>query len=559
MHMAHDTLNTRTSITRCKRGNIAILSAVLLPVCALFSGLVIDEVMLNIQHRQLQKAVDLAAISAATHPDKADAYARQTLSDNAYEFLSDDDAPVTSWMLVETGQYNPDETLAPADRFTGGASPVNAVRVTVRYPGDLYFNGLRRDVPHLQKTAVASATPSAAFSVGSRLAGLRGGIVNALLGELTGSELSLSTLDYESILDTDIRLFSFLDALATEADITAGSYDDILAASVSVGEITAALDRAASVGGTNMAINRLANATRNAKRSVTLDRIIDLGPAGTIAPGTGSLAASVSALELVTLSAFAANGDSMIELDLDAELPGLANTTVSLVIGEPEQHSGWLSVAGNGGVVRTSQLRLRSRSGLTLPSGSTLSLPLYIDAAHAEAEIDTVSCAYGKDSRDAATIKARPGVFNLWIGETGDADFKDVGSDMTLSAATLLDSRLATVRARAHGEMASTSPDRLKFSATDIERGTRKTARTTDFTSSPVASLLGDLELDIDVLGLGLNLPGGLGDEIASALSPVTAELDALLASLLTPLGVGIGEADVRVYDVQCDLARLVH
>jgi len=82
---------------------------------------------------------------------------------------------------------------------------------------------------HNQTAVIASAQPQAAFSVGSRLASLNGGILNALLGGLLGGNISLSVMDYNSLVSADVDVLSFTDALATQLHLTGVSYSDVLA------------------------------------------------------------------------------------------------------------------------------------------------------------------------------------------------------------------------------------------------------------------------------------------------------------------------------------------
>ena len=76
--------------------------------------------------------------------------------------------------------------------------------------------------------------------------------------------------------------------------------------------------------------------------------------------------------------------------------------------------------------------------------------------------------------------------------------------------------------------------------------------------SSLTGSLLGNMVLDVPVLGLGLNL-SGLTGLLNTILTPLTPVLDLTLARLLEPLGLSLGEADVRVYGVTCSHPVLVH
>ena len=75
-----------------------------------------------------------------------------------------------------------------------------------------------------QATAARPHRETAAFSIGSRLARLDGGLANQLLHALTGAKVSLSAADYRSLAEARISLPDALDALATEADLRVGDY-----------------------------------------------------------------------------------------------------------------------------------------------------------------------------------------------------------------------------------------------------------------------------------------------------------------------------------------------
>ncbi|TIO02805.1 MAG: hypothetical protein E5X96_16375, partial [Mesorhizobium sp.] len=102
--------------------------------------------------------------------------------------------------------------------------PYNAVQVSMKKLGTLYFAASVMAPPVIGTTATASAQPAAAFSVGSRLASVNGGVLNALLGALLGGNLSLSVMDYNSLISADVDVLSFTDALATQLRLTGVTY-----------------------------------------------------------------------------------------------------------------------------------------------------------------------------------------------------------------------------------------------------------------------------------------------------------------------------------------------
>src|SRR5690606_29356773 len=228
---------------------------------------------LYVEKRQAQALVDLAAITAAANLGKAEEAALVAFADNGAT-----DAASGNNVTVVTGHYNAVGAV-PKDRFTAGAGPVNAARVVYRTTGSRYFAGAIIPPPEIVVSATAGTEAEAAFSVGSRLAALDGGIVNALLGGLTGSSISLSVMDYNALLGADVSLLSFLDQLAIDLDLEAGSYQQALDTSVTVGQIAKALSKTPGMSGNaRAAAGKLAfQASGGRAPTLQLSRLIDLG------------------------------------------------------------------------------------------------------------------------------------------------------------------------------------------------------------------------------------------------------------------------------------------
>ena len=84
-----------------------------------------------------------------------------------------------------------------------------------------------------------------------------------------------------------------------------------------------------------------------------------------------------------------------------------------------------------------------------------------------------------------------------------------------------------------------------------------KTVSSTGLVAGAAKSLSDRMELEVNVLGLGLNLKAlttVVGETVALA-APV---LDTVLSDLTGLLGVHVGQADTRVNALRCGKARLV-
>ena len=544
-----------------RSGNMTVLFAMGFAVSALVSAVAVDAASLYHERRMLQNGVDLAALSAAGDPAGAAELAQAALVEAGLL-----PAGSSTGLTVVTGQYDPDPTIPAASRFTPGASPANAVAVSLQRRGQLYFARGWADAPMLGATAIASITPLVSFSLGSRLASLNGGIANAVLNDLLGTSVSLTALDYQNLLDAEVDAFAFLDALAARLGVTAGSYDDLLALSADPGTLAAALADLLT-GVERTAMLKLAGSAGN-NGTVPLGKLFDLGQLGQLAIGSGvgeGLFTTISALELLGASAALGNGDRQVSLALTAGIPGLVGITASLAVGEPPQGGGWFAIGGVGTVVRTAQLRLRLVAeilGSGALAGAPIRLPLYLELAHAEAIVGAATCPSATAPSGTASILTRPGALRLMVGEVDGATFGDFNTTPAVGPAQLVEVKLLgltvlKVLASALVEVAQTTPIPLDFSSSDISGGMVHTARTTTMVTSLTGSLLDNLVLSVPVLGLGLNLTS-LATLLDTILNPLAPTLDLVLVRLLEGLGLSLGEADVTVYGVRCSHPVLV-
>lgn len=553
-------------------GNVAIMSGVLISMAMTLAAFAVDEGALYLERRDAQNLADLAAIAAASNEGAAGRAAASFLADNGIEQAiildgaPDSERPLdehaTVW--IEKGRYTPDPGLAPADRFRPGASPFNAARVTLRKAGTVHFAQRLIGRPAIQTSGVAHMAAEAAFSVGSRLASLNGGLVNKLLGGLLGGEVSLSVMDYRALVDSRISLFGFLDALAVETGLTAGTYRDLLDTEVTLDQIAAALAITAD-GASASALDRFIRGGAGEERTVAAGRLVDLGDGlADLAVGTGrsAVAASVSAMEILGAAATLADGTHQAHLDLGLTVPGLASLTADLAIGEPERFEPWMKVGVRGDIVRTAQTRLSLRArigGSGVLSGVSIELPLYLELAYAEARLADIACNGPSSANATVTVEARPGVADLRIAEVDPARMARFDERPRFDPASLVSLPLLSVIGSAHAEIGEPTPQRVIFRSDEIGDGTVKTVSTRHYAGSLTRTLIGELDLDVRVGGLGLGLTSGaVRTALAASLGAVADPLDAAVYSLLSALGLRIGEADIRVQGVRCGRAVLV-
>jgi uncharacterized membrane protein len=536
-------------------GQFALMTALLTPVAITLAAFAVDAGSLYVEKRQAQGLADLAAITAAANIDRAELAARTTLEDNG---ASSDD------VVAITGHYDP---AAPVgSRFVAGKAPANAVRVEYRTIGSRYFAGAIIPPPQIGVSAIAASSADAAFSVGSRLAALNGGVLNDLLGGLTGTTISLSVMDYNALLAADVNLLAFLNTLALELDLTAGSYDQALASNVTLGQLGQALSKTAGLdGNTKAAASRLASqASGSQSRKLRLSRLIDFGGGrgNVLAASIEQVGASIGVMELLTASAIVAGNGRQVEIKNGLNLPGLLKTSIELGIGEPPQHAPWFRIGSGGEVVRTAQTRLALTTeinGLGGILGTRIAIPLYLELAFAEAKLNSVTCPSGGPSSARIAVDARPGIANLYLAEVDRKKLAGFANPMARSPARLIQMPLVNISAQAHVEVAEMSYRPLIFKAADIKSRAPKQVSTTQITTSLTKSLLTGLSFNIELpLGIAIGLPSNVTTLLGNALGAATPSLDAVLAQVLSTLGLSLGQADVTVHGASCGRAVLV-
>jgi uncharacterized membrane protein len=542
-----------------ERGNFAIMGAGLMTLIIGCAALGVDLGTIFADRRRTQSTTDLAAIVAASNLTNATNAATATVTKNSY--------PASALVSVELGTYTANSAVSPQARFvTPAVGTANAARVTLNTQTPLYFAKFITGANQytIKTSATATSTQMASFAIGSRLLSVNGGLLNAILGSMLGTTLSLSVMDYQSLASANIDAFSFLSAVATRANLTAATYNTVLTSNIKVSDIIAAMlsaqQAANGASSATTALSTISQAMSGVTTQMQLGSLIDVGPYAGLPAGTQPQAGvTVSLLDLLNATAAVANGTHQIVTGLNISLPGIASVSLVATIGERPQGSNWLAIGAQGASVHTAQTRVLLSIQL-LGSGTVpaVNLPVYVEIASGTATLNAVSCGYPNITSSSVTLGVTPGIVNAWIGNVTPADMNNFTTEPNPPAATLVNLGLITVTGRANAHMGNTTPTNVSFSYADIQAQTKKTVTTTNFTSSLTSSLLGNLSLTINVGPLGLPIPG-LGGTVTGIISGATSSVDQLLASVLQTLGVGIGQADVWVTGVRCDGAVLVN
>lgn len=565
-----------------RRGNIVVMAALTLPIVLSVMALGIDYGNLTLQNRTMQGEVDIAAIVASSNiADPEHAVLNYFVSNGvnagvrtgnslltAAGTVTVDDASVFTgrdgYALVKKGHYVADGSLAVAQRFQPNALPNDAVQVTLVEKGTLFFAGSFASPPVMGVKGTAAVQQLASISIGSRAASLNGGMLNAVLGALLGTTVSLDVMSYQSLIDADVSLLQVLDFLAADVGVTAGSYDDLLATNITYSQLLKAVGKATGLSPSVAAIvNGLQKTVNKTTVNLNLREILNLGPVGARLVGQGdTFSVKTDVFSLINAAAVAANGGNQVSVDLGAAVPGLLSAKAVLAVGEPPAATPMANTGMPGTTVRTAQTRLSivlQTTGVGDLLGVKIRLPVYVDVAYAEGQLSAIRCAGTGRANGDVDVKVVPGLASVAVGDVDQTAFANFGTKPRVSRATLVQvTPLLSLSALASVDTGNLAAKTVTFSSFDIAAGKVVTVSSNNTLTALVSSLLGNLQLRVDLIGLPIVVPSSLLSGLSSVLSGLTVPLDSVLFNLLAVLGVHIGEADVRALGVSCTNPALV-
>lgn len=605
------------TFSACRSGSVLVLGAFFLLVAIAITAVVVDVGSFYYQKRRLQSATDLASISAAANMGNAQEAAVATLALNGFG--------ASTLSSIQYGNYVANPAIPSSQRFTPvSTGSGNAVLVTTQIQrpfilGEIFNlispaassasaatsggatsggttggaattgqcsstsstscassgtlapggggGGQQSGFVTIGARATAAQNDLASFAIGSRLLSINGGLLNSILGGLLGGNLSLSVMDYQSLVNANIDLFAFSNAMATRAQLIGVTYNQLAQGSFSVGTIIGAVIDTANANPQNnagaiAALTQIASAVTGNTTSVGIAPLLNYGPYGSTTVGSPApITAMVSALDMVSAVAQLSNGVHQVQAALNVNIPGIASASLQLAIGERPVGTSFVAIGSEGASVHTAQTRLLLTVQLAATGQSSLvNAPIYIELASGTAQLADIQCNAGDVTTSSVTLAVTPAIVDAWIGNVSMADFTNMSTAPNPGPATLLTvPGVATVSGLAHVTMTNLSPIAVTFPYAYIQTLTKQTTSTTDFISSLLSNLFGDLQLTVNVAGLGLGLPTGLDQTVAQTLSTATSPIDQLLESVLQTLGVGLGQADTWVSGVSCGSAVLVN
>lgn len=533
-----------------RRAAAAVVVAGALPMLMGLAAVAIDIGMVQLERRRLQGVADAGALAAAQDLGAAQARtdALAAASPGRYPLRAD----------AATGRYRGDAGLTPDQRFTAGAADPDAVRVTVSSRVPTVFAAVfGTPAVTVERRATARRLDTASIAIGSRLASLDGGVANALLGALTGGQVSLSVMDYRALAAAKVDLLPWLKVLGTDANLTALTYDEILAAELPAGTVLGSLSRNVTDPAARAALAALATASQG---TIRLAELIDLGDLGRQGEGGAGLV-RVSSLDLAGQVIQGSASTRQVALDLGAQVPGVARTRLWVAIGERPNRSPWIAVTRDRTpLIRTAQARVYLEAKLAaapLPgiSLAQVELPLFVELASGEARLEAIDCG----SPRSVDVAARPAPGQVALARVDPQALGTFTAPVARSNARLLETLLLRVEGQATIDLgAAESFQTRRFDAQAIADGTPSTVRSSTPVGGIATSLAQNVNLDARLLGL-VPLPAepvvrGVGSQL-SLIAPV---LDPVLMSVTGLLGVGVGEADLWVTGLRCGQPVLV-
>lgn len=414
----------------------------------------------------------------------------------------------------------------------------------------------------------------------------QGVLLNALVGGLLGGNISLTAGEWNNLAQADISLQEFLEALRLEAG--SGSTSEVLNADVTLLQIIDAVASVLQTDGNTLALNAL-NALRpqidllSPLPPVRIGDLLVIETNEALIAGTG-----INVLDLLFGSISLFNYNHVLSaptpVTISAANVGLGSIANGIElyaqISEPpvyscggtgtQFYSAAVRIKLNVDLVTVNITQLLFDLGLILPPGvadlnaSIGQVEIYTDVARAAGTIQAVDAIAG-----SLTLQADPAVADLYLGTIADNVFFTRSSiinpatDLNHTTIGALDVSIsgvpvtADIDAKAFAQGNDPVVNSLTFNGPFPE--TQTVGNSATFISNLVSTLLQSLDVQVNAGGLD-STTQPLFDTFVNDLIPVlTTALDQTLTPILSDillnvvdplleaLGIGIGEANVRV------------
>ncbi|KIN71545.1 pilus assembly protein TadG-related protein [Sulfitobacter guttiformis] len=582
-------INPTSGFARDEDGAVAVIVALLLVVLLGFAALGVDVASLYRERAMLQSTSDLTAMSAVGHPDEATARADQTLARNR----SRTDALET----LELGRFLRNPAIAPEDRFqvlAAGSPGINGVRVVLQQDAPLHFARIFTRDTHvnLHRSALATRTGAASFSLSSHITNLDGDALNTLLAQEFGIDATINAGDLQRLDDTSVDLELLFAALNIEVGRNPA---EILNATANGSQLVGALQ---TLLPTALAVQL--DGLRNAAGgdNFTLRSLVggidtDLGLTATeFLSGV-----RFSALDVVRSLAATETVGTGININTNVNISGILSTKTILTAGEPPARSGLIALGEEGVQLHRAAVRLKSETKVatSLLGGfgdgieiASVNLPIYAEVAGATATLEEIGCSTPNPLDVAArfstsSIPLHPAngtaVAALYLGKLPEssgavdpaslefADMLEVNLTIPLLVTSLKVTGI-TIQARSYVPVGQSQSETVTFTRQDIMNAdVIRSFGSGELLTSAVGGLLSTQNTEFRVKPGQEGLVAGAAAPLIATLlnalpgrllSTLTTPVDAVLDSALGAAGLELGAGELELTGHHCETVQLV-
>ena len=592
-----------------QRGAIGLMGAMTLGIALLFMLLVVDSGRLYLEKRKLQRVADTAALEVVTRggacvsPNtNAAQFAIQSATRNDFP-IDDNRTLATACGTLVTGAdfirtFSPNPSKADAIQVIATHRVVTSIANGLLM---LFSPGPFEPSIRLQAVAVAAvpAPPVATLTIRSTLLTVdstKSAALNALIGGLLGGKLQLNAVGWEGLINTNISLLSYLDALAIRMNVSAGNYDELLKTDASVGDLIQAAIDVIKIGGD--AVKVVINNLEAIKLIAPGTKILHLGDLLTIQNGTDKSALDVNLQLFNLIQGFVqlSNKYNAVAVELPVDVLGLLNITVKTKVIEPAQ----ISAIGNPKLIATQPIYVRTAQVRTLISvnlpvvgvlndvvggvtgllglllGSSLDakigtqLDVALEAASGSSEVTGFRCNGPADK--SLSVVGTTSAVRLMVGQIDPKNLFSSTAPLSVDEFPLLDLGIQTC---SKGACDPRQPYAVGGISLRVDSSVAKTTRNHTYASPPEvnqppayfsfssSNVVGSLSNTLSgiqlinhpptqggLLGLVLNVVVGL---VTGVLNLLTSIISGVLSPLLDPLvnnllaGLGVDLAKVEI------------
>jgi len=545
-------------------GVTTILAVLMMLSLFTFVAVVADTGRLYLEKRTLQKNADLAAMETAL------IYCRDQTLD--VESMTLADMYVLSATRNDFKGNNTNSSLAVSR--DGNAITVN---LAYKVPTSLFAQLMPTGDNEINLSATATAKacePTAQLTIRNSLVSVDGGMLNSVLGGLTGSTLTLSAAGWQGLIDADINLLNYL----IELGATAGDYNSILSTNINLPTLLSIAADVLNTEGSTASITAANSLDSLALEIPTLP--ITLGDLINVQAeaSKASLNTNINAFDLVQGLMQIAAGDSAISLDQTVSVLGLVNGKIGVKIISPPQISAIGNPESDTISVKTAQVRVFISLTTTLPLGLSNLIPaqidVLVDAAEADATVDDYVCAADNEKQlnslaNTSAVSVKVGSF----GSTPSNAYANVFSGSPILSPTaiiripaILLTPEIQILFKATMDLASNFNNLIIHTNDTDEELPEVAVMLTDNAFQPTTGVSSALALTpavsfTPVIPLVTSL-------VSATVSTLTSSLSTVLSTLLTPiinpllntLGVSIAGAEVgAALTCENDTVRLVN